>query len=130
MERESNRTRPCGIGVDIVSVDRIRRAHLRWGKRFLERIFTEEEVCYCFSLANPYPSLAARFAGKEAVAKAIGCGFGRRLTFLSLSITHGGDGIPEVKFVGEKQPDCGTFLISLSHTDEYAIAQVLRFGSD
>ena len=54
-----------GLGVDSVEVDRIRKAAKRWGKAFLRRLFTDREIDYCFSHANPYPSLAARFAEME-----------------------------------------------------------------
>ena len=58
------------IGVDIVEVERVRRLADRWGDRFLRRVFTEEEVATCMSRARPAESLAARFAAKEAFAKA------------------------------------------------------------
>jgi holo-[acyl-carrier protein] synthase len=60
----------CSIGVDIEEVDRIRAVVRRWGDRFLTRHFTEQEIAYCRSKARPAESLAARFAAKEAFAKA------------------------------------------------------------
>jgi len=60
-----------GIGVDSVEVERIKRAAKRWGSDLLERLFTKPELKYCLKHANPYPSLAARFAAKEAVLKAL-----------------------------------------------------------
>lgn len=61
----------AGLGIDSVQVDRMKKAAKRWGKDFLKRLFTEHELTYCFSHANPYPSLAARFAAKEALLKAL-----------------------------------------------------------
>jgi len=61
-----------GVGIDIVAVKRLRDAHEKWGMRFFERIYTRKEIDYCFSKKDPFPSLAVRFAAKEAVIKAIG----------------------------------------------------------
>lgn len=58
------------IGVDIAEVVRIRAAVRRWGDRFLKKHFTDQEIVYCRSKARPAESLAARFAAKEAFAKA------------------------------------------------------------
>ncbi len=58
------------LGVDIAEVVRIRRAVRRWGDRFLEKHFTRREIDYCLAKARPAESLAARFAAKEAFAKA------------------------------------------------------------
>ena len=60
-----------GLGIDSVQVDRIKKASKRWGKSFLRRLFTDRELDYCFRHKNPYPSLAARFAAKEALIKAL-----------------------------------------------------------
>ncbi len=61
------------IGIDLIEIDRVARA-LRRHARFVERVFTESEQAYCFSRANPAQHFAARFAGKEAVGKALGFG--------------------------------------------------------
>ena len=61
------------VGVDLIEIERVRRA-LDKRPRFAERVFTEAERAYCFSRANPAQHFAARFAGKEAVGKALGCG--------------------------------------------------------
>ncbi len=60
-----------GVGTDIVSVERFRRAGARWGDRFFTRVFTDAELAYCRARKDPYPHLAARFAAKEAVIKAL-----------------------------------------------------------
>ena len=74
-----------GIGVDIVEIERFRRAVERRGRRFLEKIFTEEEMEYCFSMKDPYPHLAGRFCVKEAVLKSLGLGIGMGV---KLSLIH------------------------------------------
>ena len=65
------------IGIDIIEIARIERAMARWGEHFLHRVYTEPELRLCHK--NPSP-LAARFAGKEAVMKALGSGTKRRRT--------------------------------------------------
>lgn len=62
------------LGVDLIEIDRIARALARHGGSFKERCFTEAEIAYCDSKANPPQHYAARFAGKEAVGKALGTG--------------------------------------------------------
>ncbi len=59
-----------GIGTDIVEIDRMREAVRKWGERFLKRIFTENELSYCYGKKDPFPHLAARFAAKESFIKA------------------------------------------------------------
>ncbi|NIP81932.1 MAG: holo-[acyl-carrier-protein] synthase, partial [Gemmatimonadetes bacterium] len=66
-----------GMGMDVVEIDRIRRLHQRWGAPRLGRVFTDGELEYCLDRADPAPSLAARFAAKEAFYKALGTGWGR-----------------------------------------------------
>jgi holo-[acyl-carrier protein] synthase len=120
------------MGIDLVEIGRIRRAHGRWGNRFLRRIFTAEELAHCLRKKNPYPSLAARFAAKEAVAKALSTGFGRDLAFRSISIANGPSGEPRVVLADSAAARArgGRVLISLSHTATQAIAQALLIGGD
>ncbi|NUR78540.1 MAG: holo-ACP synthase [Thermoleophilia bacterium] len=62
------------IGVDLIEIERVRRALARHGESFKERCFTEAERAYCDSKPNPPQHYAGRFAAKEAVGKALGCG--------------------------------------------------------
>jgi holo-[acyl-carrier-protein] synthase len=78
----------------LTEIARIRSAHQKHGKSFLDKIFTTEEQTYCLSKADPYPSLAARFAAKEAVSKALGTGFSEKFLLTSCSIKLGNDGEP------------------------------------
>ena len=91
-----------GLGVDLVEVGRIRRACDRWGERFLRRVFTAGERAYCMRKVHPEQSLAARFAAKEAVLKAIGTGLSGGIRF------------------GDRR-----VLLTISHTKELAIAQAI-----
>lgn len=59
-----------GIGTDIVEISRIKEAVKKWGSRFLNRIYTEKEISYCYLRKNPFDHLAGRFAAKEAAIKA------------------------------------------------------------
>lgn len=111
------------IGVDIIEIARIEEAVGRWGKSFLQRVYTESEL----RLYHKKPSsLAARFAGKEAVIKTLGPG----PSWKDIEILSEPDGRPSVHLYGRAQNqarDLGlhSLAISLSHCREYAIAMVV-----
>ncbi|VWL85762.1 holo-ACP synthase [Oceanivirga miroungae] len=107
------------IGVDIVDVDRIKQALLKEG--FKEKVFTQKEISYCESKFNKYESYAARFAAKEAVAKALKKGF-RNISFLDIEVLNDEYGAPYINY-----KDCDIKL-SLSHEKTIAIAMVLIEG--
>src|SRR5439155_22105867 len=81
-----------GIGVDLVECVRIRRSIDRFGDRFLHRVFTDGEIWYSMSMKFPERHLAARFAGKEAVAKAFGTGYGKAMGWSNIDIRIKGYG--------------------------------------
>ena len=117
-----------GIGSDIVRTDRIKDAIRRWGPRFIERIYTEDEVAYCMHNINPYPHLAARFAAKESVIKAFGGAYG--LTLKGIEVVNDSAGRPSIRLNGDPArllTGFGTAKIhlSLSHEREYALAFVI-----
>ena len=119
-----------GTGLDIVDVDRIRKAHSRWGDRFLRKFMREEEIDYCHSLNDPVPSIAVRFAGKEAISKAFGTGIGEKLRWHDLEIVSHENGRPTVKLHGGANvmlTELGgkTVHISLSHSASQAAAMAL-----
>ena len=116
-----------GIGVDIVSVSRIRDLIERQGDRFLERVYTPAERQYCAKFKDPSERYAVRFAAKEAVAKAFSTGIGEHLNWKSVGIVSGKRGQPEVELdaLGKAllSEVGGTHVaVSLSHTEETAIA--------
>ena len=116
-----------GLGCDIVEVHRIKSAHKRSQEHFLDRIFTEEERVYCLQNRNPYPALAARFAAKEAVAKAFTTGIGDLLEFKSISIYKGESNQPLVRLDSKgqallQQVGGRRVWITLSHTTTLAQA--------
>ncbi|MBQ8498726.1 holo-ACP synthase [Chlamydia sp.] len=112
-----------GIGTDIIEINRIRKTHAIYGDRFLKRIFTEREREYCFSKADPYASLAARFAAKEAVAKALGTGIGKLLKWKEIEMLRNSCH-PKVIVPGSLLCSLGVqrILLSVSHSRDYATA--------
>jgi|SRR6516165_11473466 holo-[acyl-carrier protein] synthase len=119
-----------GIGVDITEVDRIRRSIERFGLRFVERIFTREEIRYCESKANKNERYAARFAAKEAAMKAIGTGWSRGVTWLDVEVRRVPGHRPTIAFHGRAaeflaQLGAAHAHLSLTHTDQFALAQVI-----
>jgi holo-[acyl-carrier protein] synthase len=119
-----------GTGIDIAEVPRIRQSVERFGDRFLRRIFTEGEIRYCDSKANRFERYAARFAAKEAAMKALGTGWSHGVRWRDCEVTRLPGGRPTMKFhgrAGEVAAKLGArnAALSLSHTAEQAIAQVI-----
>ncbi|MEW5766317.1 MAG: holo-ACP synthase [bacterium] len=112
-----------GLGVDLVEVERIESAVTKWGQRFLEKVFTPAELNYCLSRARPAEHLAARFAGKEAVIKALGL----RCPWKDIEIRRGNTGKPAVHLEGKAKELAGQghILITLTHTAQLALAQAV-----
>ena len=109
------------IGVDLIEIERVRRALERPG--FRERCFTPAEREYCDSRVNPAESYAARFAGKEAVGKALGCGV--RFTWKDVEIV--GRPKPGVRLTGRtaafaEKVRAGAIDLSMTHSRELAAA--------
>ncbi len=123
-----------GIGVDIVEIDRIERAVASRKERFLARVFTPEERDYCFSKPRPARHLAARFAAKEAVSKALGSGkSGMRWT--DIEVCRDPHGRPYIKLDGgaSKRADSKGICdvaISLSFNRNNAVASAVAMGVD
>jgi holo-[acyl-carrier protein] synthase len=114
------------IGVDIVEIERIQQAVQRYGPRFLQRIYTEPELLLCKDRAN---RLAVRFAGKEAVMKALGTGV-KGISWREIEILARPSGEPVVQLYGKALARASAlglneFAISLSHSAEYAVASVI-----
>jgi len=119
-----------GTGVDIADTARIAASIERFGRRFTERVFTPNEIQYCESKANKAERYAARFAAKEAAMKALGTGWRRGVTFRDIEVRRTPGGRPTVVFtrVAEevfRQLGATRAHLSISHTAEYAIAQVI-----
>jgi holo-[acyl-carrier protein] synthase len=88
------------IGTDILKIDRVEAVVERLGDKFMRRILTEEEQVEYHSSAQSIRLLAKRFAVKEAVAKALGTGIGRGVSWQDIQIIHNADGAPGVRLSG------------------------------
>jgi holo-[acyl-carrier protein] synthase len=116
-------------GVDLIDIDRFTHAYLRYDQRFLKRLFT---ACELAENGDNMPSLAARFAAKEAVAKAFGTGIGH-ITWHEIEICRGSSGEPLLHLYGEAQRmaeehQFTSWSLSLSHTHDQAIAIVVAMS--
>ena len=89
-----------GLGTDLIEIERIQASMDRFGERFLERVFTEEEIAYCKRKKQPAESLAARFAAKEAGAKALGTGISRGVSWKEIEVTRNVGERPMLHFNG------------------------------
>ncbi|WP_047496241.1 holo-ACP synthase [Terriglobus sp. TAA 43] len=119
-----------GTGVDLTEISRIQDSVDRFGDRFLNRIFTPREIAYCMRKKNCAESLAARFAAKEAGAKALGTGIARGVSWREIEVTHLRGGRPTLLFHGRAAERAATMGVtaahlSLSHGRDLAIAQVV-----
>ena len=118
------------VGVDLVEIGRIEDALKRHGQRFLRRVYTDGELAY----ANERPSaLAARWAAKEATAKALGTGIGS-VGFQEIEVICDARGKPELYLHGSAarlaaRLNLSHFALSLSHVADYALAFVVAQGS-
>jgi holo-[acyl-carrier protein] synthase len=125
-----------GIGVDLVEVRRIERILKRpWAARFVRRIFSRDEVATCEATAHPAQAYAARFAAKEALAKALGTGFTRGVTPGGIVVRGGERERPSIALEGRvrslaQEMNVAGIHLSLSHTDGRACAFVVLEKAD
>jgi holo-[acyl-carrier protein] synthase len=118
-------------GVDLVEIQRLEAAIQRHGDRFLQRIFTNQELQ---EVKGSLPSLAARFAAKEAVAKALGTGIGA-VNWREIEVLRGAERQPVLHLHGEADRLAGQlglrcWSLSLSHTFTHAVAMVVALGEN
>ena len=110
-----------GIGVDIENIKRFRNSNVANNKQFLGKIFTKKELDYCFSKSKPEQHLAARYAGKEAVVKAL-CSLGKTsIDYKDIEITNNKNNVPIAK-INNNNSDGLKIKISLAHCEDKAIA--------
>src|SRR2546421_12586358 len=122
-----------GTGVDLVECARIQRSIDRFGDRFLQRVFTDGEIEYSMSMKFPARHLAARFAAKEAVSKAFGTGIGKAMGWRDIDIQKKPSGEPFLVLSGgaenlAKDRGVTKALVTLSHTDQHAMAMIVLEG--
>lgn len=125
-----------GTGIDIVDNQRMQQVLQRWQQRFLDRVFLPDEQAYCDTKALSHIHYAARFAAKEAIAKAFGTGIGSRLTWLDMEIVKSPPyGAPAVRLsiAGQqlqKEHHATEVIVSLSHTRRFSVAHALLLGKN
>jgi holo-[acyl-carrier protein] synthase len=122
-----------GTGVDLAEVSRIRASVERYGARFVQRVFTANEIAYVERKANKYERFAARFAAKEAGMKALGTGWSRGVTWKDFEVANLPSGRPTLVLHGvaagiATELGVKTVQLSLTHTSELALAWVLLEG--
>ena len=123
-----------GVGTDLIEIDRVRQSMARFGERFLRRVFTPLEIAYCQrKVHDAAESFAARFAAKEAGAKALGTGISRGVRWTEIEVRNQRGGKPEIIWSGralERAQALGIVAtqLSLTHSREMAMAVVIIEG--
>ncbi len=118
-------------GIDLIETERIAKSIQRHGARFLQRIYTQRELDDC---SGRHESLAARWAAKEAVAKALGCGIGD-VSWQEIEIQRSESGAPVLKLYGAAKSLAAkqgieSWTVSLSHSRSHAIAMVVAMKNE
>lgn len=119
-----------GLGTDLIEIARIERSVERFGERFLERVYTPGEIAYCYAKKSFAESLAARFAAKEAGAKALGTGISRGVTWKEFEVRRLPGLRPELHLSGRAAEIAAALgvrrlSLSLTHSREMSLAVVV-----
>src|SRR5512139_1099204 len=104
-----------GIGIDLVGIERLRGVLDRYGARFVERVLTAGERAYCERHHDPAPSVAARFAAKEAVLKALGTGLARGIRWQDVEVRREGQGPPRMHLSGRAAEEAAALGVDRIH---------------
>ncbi len=120
------------LGFDATDIPRVASVFGRFGDRFLRRIFTDGEIAYCMRRRDPLPSLAGRFAVKEAAMKALGTGRSRGVLWKDIEVIRRG-GPPQLRFHGGAARRADELsvvksLVTITHSETLAMAQVMLLG--
>jgi holo-[acyl-carrier protein] synthase len=120
-----------GIGIDLISIKRIEELKDQFKEKFLQRIFTENEIKEGSLKSSPEIFFAKRFAAKEAFAKALGLGLGRGVNFSDIEVFNDEFGKPFLRILNNKKDfvlrhfSCDDFVIHLSLSDENSLANAI-----
>lgn len=117
-----------GIGVDIIEIERIKNVIDRFDYKFLNKIYTDNEIQYCINKANKYQHFAARFAAKEAIYKALSESGQKIATWKDIEVFNQSNGLPVVKTYGKLKEflsDDKEIKLSISHSDNYVVCFAL-----
>ena len=124
-----------GTGIDIIEISRIKNAVIRWKDSFLKRIFTENEINYSQARKFSYQHLAARFAAKEAVLKAIGDSSIHQINLREVEVLNDKSGKPFIRLSGaakkkKEKKKISDIIISMSHPHKLAVASAILIKND
>ena len=111
-----------GVGIDIIEIERIKESVDKFGNKFLNKIYTKSELEYCLTKSSKYQHLAARFAAKEAVYKALTTGWHEKATWQDIEISNEPNGMPIVTLKGKLKAflsNNSSLKISMSHSRDY-----------
>jgi holo-[acyl-carrier protein] synthase len=119
-----------GSGIDLVEIGRIQQSMDRYGGRFLDRVYTGAEQAYCLRKRKAAESFAARFAAKEAGAKALGTGIRQGVSWLEIEVVREASGKPAIQFHGRAAQFAAGLgvaraALSITHTATLAMASVV-----
>ncbi len=119
-----------GSGIDLVEIGRIQQSMDRYGERFLDRVYTSAEQAYCKRKRKAAESFAARFAAKEAGAKALGTGISFGVNWLEIEVVRAPSGKPSLQFHGRaaqiaERLGVVNSALSITHTGSLAMASVV-----
>lgn len=123
------------LGIDLVDLERVRNLCQNGNRSFAERICTQAEIDYCFKRRDPVPSLAARFAVKEAVSKALGTGIGASCAFKDVEVISSPIGVPILSLSGAAAKTAAelgieSWKLSITHSQLSAAAVVIGLGGN
>jgi holo-[acyl-carrier protein] synthase len=115
------------VGTDIVEIERIKNSIQRYGNSFLEKLFTQNEISYCSKFSDATAHYAGRFAAKEAIAKALGVGFGSEVEWQDIEILNDSKGKPIVSLSSKilQKFSNPNISLSISHEIKFATAVAL-----
>lgn len=122
-----------GVGTDLIEIERVQESIERFGDRFLQRVFTPEEIAYCMKKRNFAESFAARFAAKEAGAKALGTGISRGVSWQEIEVRREMGERPKLHWSGraaERAEAMGVRRVELSLTHSKTVAMAMVLISD
>ena len=116
-----------GVGIDVVDVERMKEVLEKQGKAFLDKVFSDMEVTYCKTHQKSYIHFAARFAAKEAVAKAMRTGWSGAFHWRDIEVVNDQSGAPHILLSRDVAKALEQFIVhlSLSHTDNTVVALVV-----
>jgi len=122
-----------GIGIDIVEIERVKKSVLKYDQLFLSKIYTEKEIEYCLTKKNKYQHLAARFAAKEAISKALATGWSKGFRWKDVEIFNEKSGMPNVILKGNLKNFLGdqkSLKITMSHSELYVTCFAIIYSKN